>query len=116
MVNNFCKQFLKDIMQHKNTNHDEIEFFPDCCILKINNILIAKITWIIITIKDNQYDAISIEIINKNQGKVDTLTIKICDIIETETMNKLDWYVYKPTKNDFMKIYKMINTYINMFK
>lgn len=127
------EKFLRNLMQHENTNHDKITFLPNCCILTINHHLIAKITYTITT-TSNQYDAISVEIINKNKGQIDKLVVKISDIIGIKKIDKtnirphlwksticndndnIDWYTYEPTNTEFEKMYEIVNKYIDTFR
>ena len=72
----------------------------------------------------NQYDAITLSIINRKDGLVDKQTFKFEDMIGLkvggsphiwENDNKASWYGFRPTEREYEKIIDTISCYMAMY-
>jgi len=81
----------------------------------------------------DKYEAIKATIINRNDGPVDALTLRFSDLPGKKMVSnpnfrdgiapyiwkygdKIEWYVYKPTKADYDQISESLNDYFNVFR
>ena len=81
----------------------------------------------------DHYEAIKATIINRNDGPVDALAIRLSDLIGKKMVSnpnfrdgiapyiwkygdKIEWYVYKPVKADYDQISESLNDYFNVFR
>ena len=81
----------------------------------------------------NHYSAVKATIINRNDGSVDILTLRFSDLLGKKTVSnpyfndgiypyiwnsgdKIEWYVYKPSKADYGQISEALNDYLDMFR
>jgi len=81
----------------------------------------------------DHYEAIKATIINRNDGPVDALALRLSDLIGKKMVSnpnfrdgiapyiwkygdKIEWYVYKPTKADYDQISGALNDYFNVFR
>jgi hypothetical protein len=80
----------------------------------------------------DHYEAIKATIINKNDGPVDSLTLRFSDLLGKKMVSnpnfrngitpyiwkdgdRIGWYVYQPTKADYGQISEALNDYIGVF-
>ena len=81
----------------------------------------------------DKYEAIKATVINRNDGPVDALTLRFSDLLGKKMVSnqnfrdgiapyiwkygdKIEWYVYKPTKADYDQIFGTLNDYFNVFR
>ena len=81
----------------------------------------------------NHYEALKATVINRNDGPVDTLVLRFSDLLGRKSVNnpnfregispyiwkygdKIEWYVYKPTKADYDQISGALNNYFDVFR
>lgn len=81
----------------------------------------------------NQYDALKINIINRTEGAVDSVTIRFKELWGNKFTNnpnfregvsphlwldgdKLEWYVYTPTNTDFEELREAVSEYTELFR
>lgn len=81
----------------------------------------------------DHYTAVKATIINRNDGPVDVLTLRFSDLLGKKTVSnpyfndgiypyiwnsgdKIEWYVYKPTKADYDQISEALNNYFDVFR
>ena len=81
----------------------------------------------------NQYHALRISILNRNEGQVDALLLKLSDILgKKQTSNpnfksginpyiwddygKADWYVYHPNNRDYQQLTEAVSDYLEVFQ
>ena len=76
------------------------------------------------TFIQNQYDAITLSVINRKDGLVDKQTFKFEDMIGLknggsphiwENDNKASWYGFRPTEREYEKITDTISEYMAMY-
>jgi hypothetical protein len=81
----------------------------------------------------DHYEALKATIINRNDGQVDALTLRFSDLIGRKAVSnpnfregispyiwkygdKIEWYVYTPTKADYSQISEAINDYLDVYR
>ena len=81
----------------------------------------------------DHYEAIKATVINRNDGPVDALTLRFTDLLGKKMVSnqnfrdgiapyiwkygdKIEWYVYNPTKADYDQISRALNDYFNVFR
>lgn len=81
----------------------------------------------------NQYDALKINIINRTEGAIDSVTIRFKELWGNKFTNnpnfregvsphlwldgdKLEWYVYTPTNTDFQELREAVSEYTELFR
>lgn len=81
----------------------------------------------------SQYDALKINIINRTEGAIDSVTIRFKELWGNKYTNnpnfregvsphlwldgdKLEWYVYTPTNTDFEELREAVSEYTELFR
>lgn len=81
----------------------------------------------------DHYEALKATIINRNDGQVDALTLRFSDLLGRKAVSnpnfregispyiwkygdKIEWYVYTPTKADYNQISDAINDYLDVYR
>ena len=82
----------------------------------------------------NEYDALKLTVLNRTDGPVDTLTLKLKDLLGTKPVpsnpnsrsgvsphiwddyGKADWYIYHPTAADYEAIRQAAAQYLGVFR
>lgn len=122
---------LMNIDQLKAKGYTEIQFFPRCCFVRISNRLLARIEFDSEANREH-YTCISIKIINRMHGLVDTLRLNISDVIGVKPTSsnkylkphiyvytdahKAQWYDYTPTSAEMYLLCDIIIQYMNQFR
>ena len=106
---NFFEQELHRIVAPK---YPDATYVGRACYVRLNELNRAKIQFVT-GIVANQYHALRISILNRNEGQVDALLLNLSDILGKKQTNnpnfkngitpyiwddygKADWYVYHP--------------------
>lgn len=99
---------------------------------KLTDNLRARIEFVTLGIADH-YEAIKATIINRNDGPVDSITLRFSDLLGKKAVSnpnfkngvtpyiwrygeEISWYVYKPTKSDYDQISEAINGYLDVYR
>lgn len=99
---------------------------------KLSDNLRVRIEFATLSTADH-YEAIKATVINRNDGPVDILTLRFSDLFGKKTVSnpnfrdgivphlwrygdKIEWYVYQPTKADYDRISGALNDYLNVFR
>lgn len=81
----------------------------------------------------DHYEALKATVINRNDGQVDALTLRFSDLLGRKAVSnpnfregispyiwkygdKIEWYVYTPTKADYDQIFEAINDYLDVYR
>ena len=81
----------------------------------------------------DHYEALKATVINRNDGQVDALTLRFSDLLGRKVVSnpnfregispyiwkygdKIEWYVYTPTKADYDQISEAINDYLDVYR
>lgn len=99
---------------------------------KLTESLRVRVEFVTMGIADH-YEAIKATVINRNDGPVDTLTLRFSDLFSKKAVSnpnfskgvtpyiwrygeEISWYVYKPTKADYDQISGAINDYLDVYR
>lgn len=78
----------------------------------------------------DHYEGIKVTVINRNDGPVDSLTLRFADVLGRKTTPKVshdnslyawtyngktEWYAYEPTPRDYERLSDALNDYIEVF-
>ena len=126
---NFFEQELHKIVAPKNP---AATYVGRACYVRLEELNRAKIQFVT-GIVANQYRALRISILNRNEGQVDVLLLNLSDILgKKQTSNpnfksgitpyiwddygKADWYVYHPNSQDYQQRTDAVSDYLEVFQ
>ena len=108
----------------KNTALSDIRCTGNALIGRLTSDTIAKISFITTGHADH-YTSVLIKVINPRSGEVDKQTIKFGDAfncpreknpyIWAPSSDKTDWYMFKPSKQNYEAINRAAQQYLEMF-
>lgn len=128
---NFFEQELRKILS-QNAAFTDATYVGRACFVKLGDSNRARIEFVTCGTA-NHYEAVKATVLNKNDGSVDTLTLRFSDLLGKKAVGnpnfrdgivpyiwryegKTDWYVYKPTKADYKQVAEALNDYIGIFR
>lgn len=128
---NFFEQELRKIMAGSGILKDQ-KYVGRLCYGTIGEGIRARVE-IVTTGMSSNYDGIKASIINRKEGVVDSILIRLSDawgkkpvrnpnfkdgIIPRIWNNdgKMEWYVYKPSGNDYRQLAGEIEQYLSVFQ
>lgn len=111
---------------------DNTRFVGRACYGSLGTDLNASAQFVSLNISSH-YDALKINIINRTEGNVDSVTIRLRELWGNKhtnnpnfregisphlwlSDNKLEWYVYTPTKTDFEELRDAVIEYTELFR
>ena len=126
---NFFEQELHKIVAPK---YPDATCVGRACYVRLNELNRAKIQFVT-GIVANQYHALRVSILNRNEGQVDVLLLNLSDILgKKQTSNpnfrngispyiwddygKADWYVYHPNSGDYQQLTDAVSEYLEVFQ
>lgn len=119
----FFEDELRKIFGESERLSADTLFSDKTMISDIGDNLRAKVSFVSTFVKDN-YDALRIQIIHRDQGELDSHTLKFSDMIGIKNgqkpyawiyNNKAEWYSYTPTMSDRELIQEKVEEYISMW-
>lgn len=128
---NYFEQELRRLFGN-DANITDKRFVGRAFFGKLTDSLRVRVEFVTLGRADH-YEAIKATIINRNDGPVDALAIRLSDLIGKKMVSnpnfrdgiapyiwkygdKIEWYVYKPTKADYDQISGALNDYFNVFR
>jgi hypothetical protein len=129
-VLNFFEQELRKLVD-ASIDLDNVKFAGRACYGDLGGQNRAKMQFITTGIADH-YSTLAVDILNRTDGKVDSLLFRFEDVwgkkptsnpnfrdgviphIWTDGL-KSDWYVYKPTPADFEQLANAVSNYLSVF-
>jgi hypothetical protein len=128
---NFFEQELRKLVDI-GIDLDDVKFAGRACFGDLGGQNRAKMQFVTTGHADH-YSALSVDILNRTDGKVDSLLFRFADIWGKKPVNnpnfrdgviphiwvdglKSEWYVYKPTPADFEKLAGAVNDYLSVFQ
>ncbi len=112
-----------------------VKYVGRACYASLGKDLKFKAEFVNATIVSNHYDAVRLRVINRTDGEVDVNTIRLKELWGIKKVpdnpnfsqngvsphmwidgNKLEWYAYQPTKEDFVKLSESIAEYTEVFQ
>lgn len=130
-IMNFFENELRKLIDHESAICDK-KFVGRACFGRLSDNLRVRMEFVTQGTADH-YEAIKATIINKNDGPVDSLTLRFSDLFGKKAVNnpnfrdgivpyiwkygdKTEWYVYQPTEADYKKISQALNDYLDVFR
>lgn len=128
---NYFEQELRRLFENDAAISDK-RFVGRAFFGKLTDNLRVRVEFVTLGTAD-KYEAIKANIINRNDGPVDALTLRFSDLPGKKMVSnpnfrdgiapyiwkygdKIEWYVYKPTKADYDQISESLNDYFNVFR
>ncbi len=116
---NFFENELKKICGSCDTLSDK-RYVGRACLGRIDENITAKIEFTTLVFSD-QYTALRASVINRNEGKIDSVTIWLKDVMAApnphiwDDYGKIEWYGYKPTAADYKNLSESVDSYLDAF-
>lgn len=116
---NFFENELKKICGSCDTLSDK-RYVGRACLGRIDENITAKIEFVTLGVAD-QYTALRASVINRNEGKIDSVTIRLKDVMAApnphiwDDYGKIEWYGYKPTAEDYKNLSESVDSYLEAF-
>ncbi|MPM05385.1 hypothetical protein SDC9_51675 [bioreactor metagenome] len=128
---NYFEQELRRLFGN-DANITDKRFVGRAFFGKLTDNLRVRVEFVTLGTADH-YEAIKATVINRNDGPVDALTLRFSDLLGKKMVSnpnfrdgiapyiwkygdKIEWYVYKPTKADYDQISGALNDYFNVFR
>lgn len=128
---NFFESELRKIMENRDIV-ENMTFVGRSCFGDIGKDLRARIEFAIDGTIDH-YSALRITILNRTNGTVDQMKIRLDEILGVQPVtnpnfpegispyiwvyrSKPEWYVFKPGPNDYKKVSETIRSYVDVFR
>ena len=125
----FYEQELRKIV---GARYPDATYVGRACYVRLSEQSRAKIQFVTGEIS-NQYNALQMTILNRNEGQVDTLRLRFSDLWGTKmTSNpnfqrgvephiwddygKVHWYAYSPTRQDYEVLSNAVADYLELFR
>lgn len=126
---NFFEQELRKIVAPK---YPDATYVGRACYVRLSEMNRAKIEFITGMVA-NQYNALRLTILNRSEGQVDILLLKLSDILGKKQTNnpnfrdgvsphiwddygKAEWYVYHPNSRDYQQLTDAVSDYLEVFQ
>ena len=128
---NYFEQELRRLFGN-DTNITDKRFVGRAFFGKLTDNLRVRVEFVTLGTAD-KYEAIKATIINRNDGPVDSITLRFSDLFGKKAVSnpnfkngvtpyiwkygeEISWYVYKPTKTDYDQISEAINGYLDVYR
>ena len=111
---------------------DDPSYSGRACFGKLGKDLRVRVEFITTGVADH-YNALKVTVLNRTEGPVDTLVLRLKDLLGKKQVpgnpnfrngiypyiwddyGKADWYAYRPTFADYQKIQDAVGKYLNVF-
>lgn len=116
---NFFENELKKICGSCDTLSDK-RYVGRACLGRIDENITAKIEFVTLGVAD-QYTALRASVINRNEGKIDSVTIRLKEVMAApnphiwDDYGKIEWYGNKPTAADYKNLSGSVENYLEAF-
>lgn len=125
----FFEQELRRIV---GDEYPDATFVGRACYVRLSEMNRAKLQFISTSIASH-YDALRLTILNRNEGQVDTLTLRFSDLLGKKQVSnpnfrdgvdpyiwddhgQASWYVYHPDSRDYQKLTDAATDYLEVFQ
>jgi hypothetical protein len=126
---NFFEQELRKIV---SPYYPDATYVGRACYVRLDEMNRAKIQFATGNVS-NQYNALRMDILNRNDGQVDTLRVRFADLLGNKQVSnpnfqngvsphiwddygKADWYVYHPDLRDYKMLGGAVSDYLDVFQ
>lgn len=117
-------------------DHDAVfpqaRFVGNACYGRLTDQIRVKIHFQTGMVADN-YDRLKVTLLNRDEGVIDSMVLKFRDLWGMKKVsnpnfsegvyahlwndgNKVDWYVYRPTEQDYQQLTEAVRTYLEVFQ
>jgi len=116
---NFFENELKKICGSCDTLSDK-RYVGRACLGRIDENITAKIEFATLGVAD-QYTALRASVINRNEGKIDSVTIRLKEVMAAsnpyiwDDYGKTGGYGCKPTAADYKNLSESVDSYLDAF-
>lgn len=124
--------YEKELRKIIGEAHPDASFVGRACYVRLDEMNRAKIQFVTTGVA-NQYTALRLTILNRQEGDVDNLLLRFSDLLgKKATVNpnfrdgvmphiwddcgNVDWYVYHPSKQDYQVLTNAVNDYLDVFQ
>ena len=125
----FFEQELRKIV---GAEYPDATFVGRACYVRLDEMNRAKIQFVTTGIA-NQYSALRLTVLNRQEGDVDNLLLRFSDLFGKKMVNnpnfrdgviphiwddygKVDWYVYHPNSRDYQNLTDAVSDYLEVFQ
>ena len=125
----FYEQELRKIVGER---YPDAAYVGRACYVRLSDMNRAKIQFVT-GIVANQYNALQLTILNRNEGQVDALRLQLTDLLGRKVTSNpnfsngvmphiwddggnVDWYVYHPTRQDYEILSNAVSDYLEVFQ
>lgn len=123
--------YEKELRRIVEPNFPEATYVGRACYVRLSDMNRAKIQFITGDIASH-YNALRLTVLNRQEGEVDNLVLRFSDLLGKkmtsnpnfwdgvmphiwENNGKAGWYVYHPTSQDYQKLSRAMNDYLDVF-
>ena len=125
----FYEQELRKIVGER---YPHATYVGRACYVRLDEMNRAKIQFVTTGIA-NQYSALRLTVLNRQEGDVDNLLLRFSDLFGKKMVNnpnfrdgviphiwddygKVSWYVYHPTRQDYEVLSDAVSDYLEVFQ
>lgn len=124
--------FEQELRKIVSPNYPDAAYVGRACYVRLSEVNRAKIRFISTHIA-NQYDALRLTILNRDEGTVDNLVLWFSDLLGKkhtsnpnfrdgviphlwENHGEVEWYVYRPSSRDYQELSDAVGNYLDIFQ
>lgn len=114
--------FERELRKIVEDQYPGATFVGRACYVKLGELNRAKLQFATCGVAD-QYEALQISILNRNEGQVDALRLRFADIWGRQKglyawtdRGETEWYSYRPTGEDYQKLTEAVSDYLEVFQ
>lgn len=124
--------FLSELRKIMEVQYPDATYVGRTCYVRLNELKRAKIKFATCGIAD-QYEALQLTILNRNDGQVDRTALWFKDVLGRKQVNnpnfrnglepyvwtyqgQTEWYGYKPNSQDYKKLADAVHSYLEVFQ
>lgn len=116
----FYEQELRKIVGSK---YPDASYMGRACYVRLDEMNRAKLQFITMGVS-NQYSALRMTILNRQEGEVDNLVLRFSDLLGKRNSSpyiwddhgKVDWYIYHPSRQDYQALTDAVSEYLGIFQ
>lgn len=124
--------FEQELRKIVSPRYPDAAYVGRACYVRLSEMNRAKVQFISTHIA-NQYDALRLTILNRDEGAVDNLVLRFSDLLgKKHTSNpnfrdgviphlwddcgRVAWYVYQPSSRDYQELSDAVGSYLEIFQ
>ena len=124
--------FINELQKIMGEKYPDATYVGRTCYIRMNEMNRAKIKFATCGTVD-QYEALQLTILNRNDGQVDRIALWFKDVLGRKQVNNLnfrngldpyawtyqgktEWYGYQPNDQDYKKLSDAVHSYLEVFQ